>query len=326
MALLATVSIVMLASWEVYLRSLDAGEPVTRAAELAAERAHRPAVGDKRRVFVLGSSRAYRGISPKNVLEQLGPSWDVRHVAVPLGNGPAQLHAGIDLFRDGDVAVVECLPVATYTGLRNDHQSELEQRLKGTGATPLEREIWGWLRGHLVFRRSPSTPSSQLRNVMRDALDLGAAPGTGGPHPKPTVMHPDGWQEYTGDFDISLTVDQVKYLRDTSSRNAPNAFTDVLRRLRQDVRLLGARGVQVVFLRMPSDGEYAAEEEKLFPRAEYWNRLQGEFPGHCWHFADFEATRNLPTYDYTHLTSKSAQAYSRWLGLKLRGFVEDDSR
>jgi hypothetical protein len=325
LAVLVLTALAMMSAWELYVRTLDSNETTLKAAEVAADRMRKPAEGNARRVFVFGSSRAFRGISPTTVREQLGDVWDVRQIAVPMGNGPAQLHAGMDWFKAGDVAVVECTPLVAYTGLRLDAQSELEQRLQGAGAGRLEKELISVLRQHLAFSRGLYSPGEQLRKLARDTLNPGTPAAVEELPIKPTIIHPDGWQEYTGEFDPSLAIGPLEYLKKTAPADATQAFNGVLWRLRGDVRLLESRGVLVVFLRLPSEGAHAAAEEMLFPRARYWNRLQGEFPGRCWHFADFEATRDLATYDYTHLSSRSALAYSRWLGARLRGFTEEHS-
>jgi hypothetical protein len=205
LAVLVLTALAMMSAWELYVRTLDSNETTLKAAEVAADRMRDPAEGNVRRVFVFGSSRAFRGISPNTVREQLGDVWDVRQIAVPMGNGPAQLHAGMDWFKAGDVAVVECTPLVAYTGLRLDAQSELEQRLQGAGAGRLEKELISVLRQHLAFSRGLYSPGEQLRVLARDTLNPGAPPAVEELQIKSIVMHPDGWQEYTGEFDPGLT-------------------------------------------------------------------------------------------------------------------------
>lgn len=326
LALVAVLTLGSLVCWEVYLRAANLGQYPDRTVSDPVERIRRPAADGNRRVFILGSSRTQLGISPSVVHEQLGDGWEVRHAGIPMGSGPAQMHACADWFERGDIVVVECLPLSAYTNLRGTHESELESRVQDPGVGEIETDMMAPISSHLYFARGAVTPAGRLHDIARETLGMEQLEEGGEGFSESAVVHSDGWIEFQGKFEERRTAWLVAYLLKTAPQDRDLPMDGVLRRLREDVRRLNSRGVRVVLLRMPSYGDYARAEERLFPRARFWNRLERELPDRSWHFADFETTRNLETYDNTHLTARSARTYSKWLGTRLRSIDETAER
>lgn len=325
-AVLALATLVLLSAWEVYLYAADKNDHPDQRIQLAVDSVRRPAADNERRVIVMGSSRAFCGINPDIVRNQLGVGWDVRLAAMPAGSGPAQLHVSHDYLVDGDVVVVECLALAAYTNFRSNWQIEFDKRVGNAHAGQLERQIMEPLRASLLFVRGRTSPAEEARRWLRGALQMEPARELRNVGPEGAVNHDNGWLEFDGGFQPDMADSVLQFQRKTVPEDRMTRFSRVAEVLRRDVRTLEDRGVTVVLLRMPSEGNYAADEEQLFPRAQYWNRFAQVAPGRAWHFSDFEATRDLRTWDNQHLTADSARIYSRWLGAKLRGLVEDNSR
>ncbi|MCA8919357.1 MAG: hypothetical protein KDB32_09785 [Planctomycetes bacterium] len=326
LVVVAIVTLIMLAAWEWHLRAESLGEQPARPVAVAVDRVRTPAPEGTRRVVFLGSSRAQFGISPTIVQSELGKNWEVRNAALSYGNGFAQLHASLDWFEAGDVIVVECLPFTCFTGYRTELELAFERDARDSGIGPAERLLTAPIKQHLLLARGQTVPSDALRDAVRGGVGVAASVGDPAAESNNITTHPDGWLEYTGGFNHELAAAVLADLTTHTFDDRDARLTRALRTLRDDLQTLNERGVAVLFVRLPSEGEYASQEARQFPRASYWNRLEREAPGRCWHFADFAATRNLTTLDHTHLPSASAKTYSRWLGLKLRQFVESEDR
>ncbi|MCA8937114.1 MAG: hypothetical protein KDB68_13020 [Planctomycetes bacterium] len=326
LVVVAIVTLIMLAAWEWHLRAESLGEQPARPVAVAVDRVRTPAPEGTRRVVFLGSSRAQFGISPNIVQSELGKNWEVRNAALSYGNGFAQLHASLDWFEAGDVIVVECLPFTCFTGYRTELELAFEREARDSGIGPAERLVTSLIKQHLLLARGQTVPSDALRDAVRGGVGVAAPVGDPAAESNNITTHPDGWLEYTGGFNHELAAAVLADLTTHTFDDRDARLTRALRTLRDDLQTLDERGAAVLFVRLPSEGEYSRQEELLFPRSSFWSRLEREAPGRCWHFADFAATRNMITLDHTHLPSASAKAYSRWLGVRLKRFVESEHR
>ncbi len=72
-----------------------------------------------------------------------------------------------------------------------------------------------------------------------------------------------------------------------------------------------ARGGRVVLLRPPVNGKYLEMEPQLYPREQYWDELlrRSECKGH--HFDDHPETSSLQPPEWSHLTKRDADIYTR---------------
>ena len=76
------------------------------------------------------------------------------------------------------------------------------------------------------------------------------------------------------------------------------------------VTTLRARGVQVVFVRPPSVGEYYAFEQKTVPRAATWDVLLQRTGAPGIHFEDFPALQGYESPEWSHLTAAEADRFT----------------
>lgn len=86
---------------------------------------------------------------------------------------------------------------------------------------------------------------------------------------------------------------------------------DEIARAAKDVATLRARGVEVLFVRPPSDGKYLEFENKLFPRAQTWDALIAATGAPGIHFEDYpELNRNWNLPEWSHLAHADAERYT----------------
>lgn len=98
----------------------------------------------------------------------------------------------------------------------------------------------------------------------------------------------------------------------TAEKRAEWARTleDVLHRAEVAVAKLRARGVPVVFVRAPSDGEYLQFENREFPRASTWDVLLKRTGAHGIHFQDYPEMQGFNLPEWSHLARADAERYT----------------
>lgn len=83
--------------------------------------------------------------------------------------------------------------------------------------------------------------------------------------------------------------------------------------LARQVARIEARGGAVVFVRFPTSPERWREEEQLWPRAEFWDRLEAETGAATVHFRDLPGVDVLALPDGSHLDERDAPTFTRAL-------------
>lgn len=96
------------------------------------------------------------------------------------------------------------------------------------------------------------------------------------------------------------------------------AVEDRFREIKSDVDQLRARGAKVVFLRLPVTGELKALENKLTPRAPFWDRLVRETAAPGIHFEDFPELAGFTCPEWSHLSAGDSVEFSKRLVPQLR--------
>jgi hypothetical protein len=87
-------------------------------------------------------------------------------------------------------------------------------------------------------------------------------------------------------------------------------FGAQIERAAKAVATLRARGVPVVFVRPPSDGDYYAFESKVMPRAQTWDLLLRRTGAPGVHFEDHAQLQGLELPEWSHLTRADARRYT----------------
>jgi hypothetical protein len=76
------------------------------------------------------------------------------------------------------------------------------------------------------------------------------------------------------------------------------------------VATLRARGVQVLFVRPPSNGHYYAFEQKVFPRARTWDVLLQRTGAPGIHFEDYPQLQGFEQPEWSHLSAADATRFT----------------
>jgi hypothetical protein len=93
----------------------------------------------------------------------------------------------------------------------------------------------------------------------------------------------------------------------------PDSVTATIAELARDIGRIRSRGGDVAFVRFPSSGRFLESERREVPRERYWDRLAKELDAVAIHYADHPALRDYPTPEWSHLSRKDAERFTRAL-------------
>jgi hypothetical protein len=94
---------------------------------------------------------------------------------------------------------------------------------------------------------------------------------------------------------------------------ASAVIAEQIRRSATAIATLRARGVSVLFVRDPSAGPFRDFEETKLPRAKTWDVLLKETGAPGIHFEDYAELQGHELPDWSHVSSKEADRYTRAL-------------
>ncbi len=181
------------------------------------------------------------------------------------------------------------------------HRWTLARRIHRALLTPLQE--------HLVFIRSPFA----LVQIVRRWLA-----GYGPPINDYVSIRRDrlGLLDYRRTDVDAIRDRRIADLRDYYRDNPPDPPVQWLAALEQVsawVRVIQARGGQVVFFREPSAGEHLAIDDAHYPRALYWDAYARIAPMPMIEFQDEPAFTAIPLPDTSHIDGTDVPRFTRAL-------------
>lgn len=112
-------------------------------------------------------------------------------------------------------------------------------------------------------------------------------------------------------------------------KRGPSDFNldEYLQGVTKDINSIRHRGGDVVFIRLPSSGDYRPREARLQPRAEYWDRLLKDTNSVGVHFEDYTELQGFRIPEWSHLHSADTPQFTAALVTILnRKLVNADKR
>jgi hypothetical protein len=91
------------------------------------------------------------------------------------------------------------------------------------------------------------------------------------------------------------------------------ALSDACDEVSSFVQQIRSRGGGVVFIHLPSSGNQLREEQKVLPRAQYWDRFAMRVSAPCLYFADVPTLRAYSCWDGLHLSEQDRVAFTEAL-------------
>ncbi len=87
----------------------------------------------------------------------------------------------------------------------------------------------------------------------------------------------------------------------------------ILQKTKTNVEKIRSRGGKVVFVRFPSTGGLRQLENKITPRAAYWDRVLETTGAPGIHFEDYPELKGFDCPEWSHLTKKDATKFTSLL-------------
>lgn len=306
------VVVLVLGVWEVVLRS--AGFPAEATPEVWSIARARAAGGVP---VLVGSSRMQADIDLDVWVEVTGGA---RPAQLASAGGPALPYLE-DLAADEGVTglvVVDAMPFHTFD--RGGPSGDLlpgffahYERFVSSPAVWAETYLRRWVSTAMVWR-TPAASWSSLRQAQSNGTEL--------LFPPRSYMRADRFRP----IDWGPTVERVPWTAEEGHEDPeairafvenfgkpadPNETAETIARLEAAARTIRNRGGEVVFVAFPSCGPRKREEQALYPREEYWDRLAAATSFRTIHSDDYPELRDWPCYDGSHLDQDDAAQFTR---------------
>jgi len=313
------VAIVLMSGWEVYWRS-DGSVPGYRNSEgLWAMERRRIDDGEGDKTVIVGSSRiffdtqldvweqesgerpiqlALEGTSPVTAMEDLADDPDFTG-ALLVGVAPEMMYTGFE-FRGGAFTRYKEEGPAQWLGQKISLLVEPYLAFYQTDYslfTVIKRQPWPAREG--VFA------DEDVRRLAIYAKDRNARMYSKVETEEPYAeIVKRGWAQYHRPIE-ELSEEEL-------AENLENLEKQIGRAVAA-TKKLNARGVDVTFIRNPSEGFYAMSEPMYFPRAETWDVLIEKTSSLGIHWMDHEELQGYWLPEWSHMTAIEADRYTKAL-------------
>lgn len=310
--------VLMLASWEWYWRAYG-GTPGLRDSEgLWAIERRRLDAGEGDATVLLGASRVYLDIQVP-VWEQL----EGRHPLQLSFEGTSPLPALQDLADDPKFTgrvLVGVAPDIFFSGFAIHGKAAQYARKE----SPSQR-VGQWLSMHFI---DPYFAFEDPDFALQTVLARQAWPKRPGRIWFPAVrrlevidsvrnMHM--WRKLETDPAYQALARSIWHQFFQPAPDDPSP-EEVLKGAREQIHIaakavakLRARGVKVLFIRMPSSGEYLEYERSQYPRAQTWEALLAATGAPGIHFEDYPELQGYDLPEWSHMTQAEAVRFTRAL-------------
>lgn len=304
----------LLGGWEAYWRAFGASPSFSNDSGLWAIQRRRIDAGEGNATVIVGSSRPFFDI-------QL-PVWQRLAGARPIQlsfEGTTPLPFVEDLAADPHFTgrlLIGIDPQVFFQGF-DFHQDAIAYTRK---ESPSQR-LGQWLSMHLIEPYFAfDEPDFALETVL-ERLPWPARPGrhwltqvrklSNSEADRNTSM----WSKLETDADYRQLARSIWRQRFVAAADPPpqvlrKTIATQIERMAKAVATLRARGVQVLFLRSPSDGEYLSYERRLFPRASTWDALLSASGAPGVHFEDYPQLQGYHLPEWSHMTHADAERYT----------------
>ncbi len=316
--LIATIMFVILvAAWEHYWRDYGATPSYQNSKGAWADQRRRIDQGEGNTLVLIGSSRVLFGLQLP-VWEKAGGE---RPIQLSL-EGTTPLLAVEDLANDANFngrLVIGVAPDLFFSGFayRGDVVAQYHTQ------SPSQR-VGYWLSKHLlepyfafydpdfaldtVVKRQAWPPRPGVRGFM-PVRKLMVADANRNAHMWSKVENDPVYQNMAQRIWAQRFAGPPPPMMDTPEKMQA-LVSKQIGRAADAIAKLRKRGVQVVFIRMPSAGDYYAFEQKAFPRATTWDVLLQKTNTPGIHFEDYPQLQGYTLPEWSHLSHAEADRFT----------------
>ena len=274
---------VVVGGWELLVRDAGLGPGYVDNKVLWADTRHRLNKAGEDAIVLLGASRMQRGVDVRTMSERFG-----RPVFQLSVEGSSYLplleNLAVDPRINGTV-VVSIAPAFTFNRLLSQldegRQSiYLDYYSSQSYARRLEQQLTLFLQGRIAFRAL----RARLSTAVPQLIENGTMPD-----PDHKTIFRDRVVHMNFDLMPVQPTDEgiVSLYRENVEPYTQPEFARVVDYIATIASLLRQKGVDVYFVRLPSDGAVRALEAEMFPRERFWGVLERNVDGTFIHYADY---------------------------------------
>jgi hypothetical protein len=302
----------LMTAWELYWRAFGAVPSYRNSDAEWAQQRRRIDDGDGGKTIIIGASRMLFDIN-LDVWEEVAGE---RPIQLAL-EGTSPLPVLEDLANDPNVTgriLVGVAPDLFFTGFA--YRKSAFEYFKKEGPSG---RVGNWLSRHLVEPYFAFYDEDfALATVIR-RQDWPARPGKKqGIRVRKLLVQPGAdrnsqmWDKVATDPEYRALCRQI-WAQDFRDAPPDHTFDEQIDRAVAALGKLRARGVQVVFVRPPSIGEYYAYEQKFFPRAATWDKLIAKTGAPGIHFEDYPQLQGYELPEWSHMSAPEARRFTKQL-------------
>jgi hypothetical protein len=270
---------------------------------------------------VLGTSRIRSALDPDAFRRTFGGDKPL-NLALP-GSSPIPVMEYLaDSTRFDGLLIVELMPLYAFEASQTSAQqvTDLLAQYRRDRVSPA-RLSENWLRVHLLrhvlFREPQLLPErfvlSAIAGKKPEPVIGRTRPDGFAPRDQRSLLRTKRWAPGEGFLDHDFGWFNAVKAPDDS------AFLAIAGRINRSADRIMARGGKVVLLYMPGCGERLRIENRIYPRARYWDRLAQATHAVAIATEDYPALSGFECYDGSHLDATDAPKFAAALGSELRG-------
>ncbi|MBT8098428.1 MAG: hypothetical protein KJO82_01690 [Gammaproteobacteria bacterium] len=303
----------LLLLWETTVRHAGLGPEYSDNRALWLSSRHELSDFDPASVALLGASRIQRAIEPSVLSQELGRP--VVQLAVEGSSGlPVLENLAVDPRFRGTI-ILSVAPAFSFNRRLSklDASSQaawVDAYRRQSRSRRMEQELRLLVQGAFAFRSADAAPP----RVLKELADTGRLPQPDYKRiERNRFVHIDPTR-FEGNPTPQGVVDLYQQNTEPYERQG---FDELLNYFATLVNILQAKGSQVVVVRLPSSGLVLDYEGQLFPKSQFWNRMQQQIDATFVHFEDYPELRGFLSIDGSHIASDRAADFTRELAAVL---------
>jgi len=305
--------LVVAAAWEGALRNagLEPEYADNRALWLSSR--HQLSRPDPAAIAILGASRVQRAVDVEVLRQQLGRP--VVQLAVEGSSGvPVLENLAVDPRFRGTV-ILSIAPAFSF----NRRLSKLDAGnqaawvrayMQQSRSRRMEQELRLAVQGLFAFRSADAAVTRTLPALVRS----GALPSSDYKATQRNRFVRVDQSKFAGE---ASQAGVVKLYRQNTEPYEPQGFAELLQYIGALVDMLNAKGSRVFIVRLPSAGAVLEYERELFPKEQFWKRMQRHIDARFVHFEDYPELEGYLSADGSHIAAGKATAFTEQLATVL---------
>ena len=299
-ALALLLALVVVGGWEMLARQADLGPEYSDNRSLWANARHKLNDHGDNAIALLGASRMQYAVDVQTMSETF--ERPVIQLSVEGTSALALLEnlAADPRFRG--TVIYSIAPAFSFNSIQprietGKQREWVQHYIDQSRSRRMEQSMRLYLQGLLAFR----SPDAQLTRVLPALLSTGSLPGR---DQKTTFANRVLHKDYSR---VSAEVDElgmVQFYLENSVPYTQSEFEVVLNYMDTLVRLLRDKGVDVVFVRLPSSAEVKLLESVFFPRPVFWGAMEQRLDARFVHADDYPEMAGFMSQDGSHVDSQ----------------------